>query len=137
LYKLLNVVGFKTTRLVGLWVKPSGQTMNPGIRLASAYEPFFWARKGEPALARQGAINVWPFSPVSSTKKTHPTERPLELMSSIISTFAFPKSRVLVPFAGSGVSLLAAAQLGMLPLGFDLTQQYKESFTVKVMEMFR
>ena len=134
MFELVCETGFQTSRITGIWAKPSGQSMNPSTRLASAYEPFYVARKGDPALARPGSINVFPFTQVAGKKKTHPTERPLELMRSIIQTFAFPNASVLVPFAGSGVSLLAAHQLQMHPIGFDLNQGYKDSFTVRVMQ---
>jgi DNA modification methylase len=55
-------------------------------------------------------------------------------MQKIMETFAFPNSKVLVPFAGSGVSLLAAHSLKMHPVGYDLSQQYKDSYILKVME---
>ena len=135
MYELLTDVGFKTSRLAGIWTKPSGQTMNPSVRLGSAYEPFYIASKGSPALAKPGQINVFPFTQVSGKIKTHPTERPLDLMKALIQTFAFPNSSILVPFAGSGVSLIAAQQLQMHPLGFDLGKEHKDNFVVKVMQM--
>ena len=133
MHQILLDVGFKTNRMVGLWTKPSGQSMNPSIRLASAYEPFFVAWKGSPALAKPGSLNVFPFTQVAGAKKTHPTERPLALMQAMLSTFAFTNSKVLIPFAGSGVSLLAAHQLQMHAIGFDLSQSFKDSFVVNVM----
>ena len=124
--------GFQTSRLCGLWVKSTSQTMNPNHRLANAYEMFFYAWKGRPTLAQPGASNVFAHSQVPAQQKSHPTERPLGLMEELLTTFAYPSSRVLVPFAGSGVTLLAASRLGMVPVGYDLSQQYKDSFTLKV-----
>ena len=133
-YQEICNAGFSTNRQCGIWVKDQGQTMNPNIRLGSAYEPFFWAWKGNPTLGRPGALNVFPQTPIAGQKKVHPTERPLPLMQKIMETFAFPNSKVLVPFAGSGVSLLAAHSLKMHPVGYDLSQQYKDSYILKVME---
>ena len=136
IYLLLRDTGFEVPRLPGIWVKPSAQSKRPEIRLANSYEMFFWARKGNPPLAKPGASNVFIYPQVPSQKKIHPTERPLELMLDIVSTFAFENSCGLVPFAGSGVTLQAMHQLKMHPVGFDLGQQHKDAFNVRVMRDF-
>jgi DNA modification methylase len=50
----------------------------------------------------------------------------------VLQTFALPGSKVIVPFLGSGNTILAAENCGMQALGWDLSQQYKDSFTVRV-----
>jgi DNA modification methylase/ParB-like chromosome segregation protein Spo0J len=132
-YQELTNAGFGTTRLCGIWTKgTSGQNMNPQIRLSNTYEMFFYAWKGQPALNKAGRGNNFQFSPVPAQQKTHPTERPVELMHELYDTFAFPGSRVLIPFLGSGNGILAAHQLGMSSIGFDLSKGYRDSFLVKV-----
>jgi len=56
------------------------------------------------------------------------------LIKEILSIFAWPNARVLVPFAGSGNTLRAAYDLEMHPIGYDLTHQYREAYIVRVME---
>jgi DNA modification methylase len=56
-------------------------------------------------------------------------------MKDIYETFAFPNSRVLIPFLGSGSGLIAAYELGMSPIGFELSKAYKDSFLVKISKM--
>ena len=131
-YRNLIEAGFGTTRMVGIWPKPTGQTMNPQIRLANAYEMFFYAWKGQPALNKAGRSNVFNYSPVPPTQKTHPTERPVELTTEIYNTFAFPGSRVLIPFLGSGNGLISAYSLGMSAVGFEKSKSYRDSFLVKI-----
>jgi DNA modification methylase len=106
--------------------------MNPSIRLANSYEMFFYCWKGQPALNKAGRSNDFHFSPVPPSQKTHPTERPIELMRELYETFAFAGSRVLIPFLGSGNGLIAAHQLGMSAVGFELSKAYRDSFLVKV-----
>lgn len=131
-YKGLREAGFDTTRMCGIWTKGTpGQSMNPSTRLANAYEMFFYAWKGQPALNKAGRGNDFHFSPVPAQQKVHPTERPIELMKELYETFAFQGSRVLIPFLGSGNGLLAAHQLGMSAVGFELSKGYKDSFLVK------
>jgi DNA modification methylase len=100
--------------------------------LASSYEMFFYARKGEARIVKQGRSNVLDYKPVPPQYKIHPTERPIEMIQDLISTFTLPNARVLVPFLGSGNTLLAANNLGMSAFGYELTKEYKDSFIVKV-----
>lgn len=134
-YQELKNAGFETTRMCGIWTKGYGQTKRPEIHLANTYEMFFYAWKGRPALNKAGRGNQFDFSPVPANQKTHPTERPVELMKEIYDTFAFTGSRVLIPFLGSGNGLIAADQLAMSPVGFELSKQYRDSFLVKVHNM--
>ena len=131
-FKELNNAGFNSTRLCGIWIKRSGQSKRPEMRLANSYETFFYAWKGKPALNKAGRGNIFDFAPIQGNQKTHPTERPIELMKEIYSTFAFPGSRILIPFLGSGVGLLAGYELGMNPIGFEKSKSYRDSFLVKV-----
>lgn len=131
MYKAIIEAGFETTRMCPIWVKPSGQTKQPETRLPNAYEMFFYAWKGRPAIARQRGGNTFVYSPVPAQQKSHPTERPIEMMKDIYETFAFQGSRVLIPFAGSGSGIIAAHQLEMTAIGFDLTKSYRDSFLVK------
>ena len=135
IYKELISAGFDTTRMCGIWVKPTGQSKRPEIRLANSYEMFFYAWKGKPALNKAGSTNVFKISPVPPQEKTHPTERPVELMQTIYDVFAFPGSRVLIPFLGSGNGLIAAHNLGMSAVGFELSKSYRDSFLVKISKM--
>jgi ParB family chromosome partitioning protein len=134
-YQELNNAGFNTTRLCGIWTKGYGQTKRPEIHLANTYEMFFYAWKGRPALNKAGSGNEFRVSPVPAQQKVHPTERPVELMKEIYDTFAFTGSRVLIPFLGSGNGLIAAYELGMQGVGFELSSAYRDSFLVKVNDM--
>ena len=147
--------GWKTTGLVGLWTKGkeeekekkeggnngpeeanAGQTHMPTKRLANAYEMFYYMWKGDPSLQKVGRSNVFAFKPVTHSKKIHPTERPLELIVEILNTFAGPGANVLVPFAGSGNTMLSAMMCNMKPLGFDLTESYRDGYMIRVKEIY-
>ncbi len=134
-YKAIIETGFDSTRMCGIWTKPSGQSKRPEMHLANSYEMFFYAWKGRPALNKAGRSNIFQYSPVPAIQKTHPTERPIELTTDIYDTFAFPGSRILIPFLGSGNGLISAHQLGMSAVGFELGKGHRDSFLVKVNEM--
>ena len=140
IHSLLRKHLFLGNKLPGLWVKRSedkaamAQSMQPSLYLASAYEMFFYSRKNEARMYKPGQQNVFNFQQIPPNKKSHPTERPIEMIQEILSIFAEPGSRVLVPFLGSGNTMLAATNLDMKPIGYELTQSYKDSFTIKVFE---
>ena len=136
IYKLIRANGFNTHRMCGIWNKGQGQTNQPQNRLANSYEMFFYASKGKPQLSRQGHINVFNYPPVPHTKKIHPTERPVELISEIITTFTKPGSQLMVPFLGSGKTIIAAHENQMEAFGFELTQNYKDSYIIQVNERY-
>ena len=144
-YQLLTKIGFKTSRKVGIWVKgdqeedvesirTQGQTMQPMTILGNGYEFFYYASKGKAQLNQPGHTNVFPFKPVPPTQKIHPTERPLELISTLLNVFTPVNSRVLVPFLGSGKTLLAAFNNQMHAMGWELNDIYKERFILQVKE---
>jgi len=132
----LKEAGFKLCVLPGIWTKPSGQTKQPNTRLANSYEMFFYFSKGQPALSKPGRMNVFTTAPVPHQYKIHPTERPVELIRDLLTTFTMPGSNILVPFAGSGATLIAAAQESMTPLGTDLTSGYRDGYLINLKKTF-
>jgi ParB/RepB/Spo0J family partition protein len=144
IYQTIVKAGFKCSRQVGVWVKGEedeesgevrarqGQATNPDYTLANAFEMFFLARKGAPKIVRRGHTNVFPHKPVPAVKKIHPTERPVALIEDLLTTLSDPGSRIMVPFAGSGNTLIAAARSRMFGVGFDLEKKSKEGFMINV-----
>jgi len=133
IYQLIRSAGFNGLRVPGVWVKTRpGQTHWPEYYLASSVEPFFYARKGNSVVKNQGRSNVFEYTPIHPDKKIHPTERPIEMIEDVISTFAPLHGVVVVPFLGSGNTLLAASNLGMSGIGWDLTDQYKARYAGRV-----
>ncbi len=132
IYELLRATGFDTHRLCGIWYKETGQTNSPFVRMANTYEMFYYARKGQSKLNKKGRSNVFHFTPVHYDKKIHPTERPLSLMKEILKTFVRENSNVLVPFLGSGKTLIAAHKCNMSAYGYELSPDYKDLFLVSL-----
>jgi ParB/RepB/Spo0J family partition protein len=129
MYLWLVKEGFQVNSVPGIWYKSqSGQTAQPDIALASCYEPFFLARKGQPRMMKQGRANVFHYAPIPPSRKIHPTERPPELLDSLLETICFPGSKILVPFLGSGATLRAAYRGGHTGLGYDLAEGNKQRF---------
>jgi len=108
-------------RVVGHFVFPK--------RYASAekfvryqHECAYLLAKGNPALPANalGDVIDWTYS----GNKLHPTQKPLSVLLPLVETFSAPQGLVLDPFSGSGLSLLAAKQLGRRYLGIELDATY-------------
>lgn len=131
----LRRVGFAVAEIPAIWCRGNqGQTNNPGVHLASCYEPFIIARKGSPNLKQPGHSNVLHYGPVPAEKKIHPTQKPIDLYRTILDIFAPAGGTVLVPFAGSGITLLACYIHDMVGIGWDLHEDTKSKFLLMVDE---
>jgi len=126
--------GWEGRKIPACWIKPSGQTNQPSLYLANAIEHFLYFRKGNATLNKEGRSNAFIFNPVPPSKKPHPTERPIALIEAVIETFVRRGSLVCSPFLGSGKTILAATNLDCKCFGYDLSQVYKNSYTVRVHE---
>lgn len=135
-YKWLVEAGFEVRRMPCIWSKGSGQTKQFNNRLANSYEMFFYARKGDARLATRGKNNLYNAKPIYHEHKIHPTEKPIDLLTEILSTFVQPNSTILVPFLGSGNTILAAFQLKVKAIGFEVLDSFKDSYLIKVNELF-
>ena len=131
---------FDVGEIPGLWLKGeedgSGnfQTNVPKWYLGNSFELFFYARKGNPNIVKQGRANSFLYPGVPRSRKMHPAERPINMVQDILSTFVQPGSTILSPFLGSGNTILAASNLMMNCFGYELTKEYKDKFVVKVHE---
>jgi site-specific DNA-methyltransferase (adenine-specific) len=132
---LMIEAGFGVAPVPAFWVKPvQGQTRQPEIRLGSVVEPFLYARKGSALLYQPGRNNSFIYHPVPSDKKIHPTERPIEMIEDLLATFCGVGGNVVVPFLGSGNTILAGANKGFHVFGFDIDaeEHYKQAFVHRV-----
>lgn len=130
----LRAAEFKLTAIPGIWAKPQGQSMQPETYLGSSYEMFFYARKGSPKLQKPGRPNIFQFPTVPASRKHHPTQRPIELMVELYSTFCPPNSNGFIPCLGSGVGLLAGHACKINMIGTDLSDAFKDGYIISLNE---
>jgi len=64
----------------------------------------------------------------NETPKIHPTQKSIHLIRKLIETFTDPGDVVIDPVAGSGVTLLAAEQLGRKSYGFEIKKEFVDKF---------
>lgn len=129
--------GWLVDEIPNIWVKFAGQSQQPELYLGRAWEPFFICRKGKPVLARRGRLNTFLYAgcpAVGIARKYHPTQRPLDLIEDVLSTYTVGMQTVFVPFLGSGATLRAAYNCGLQAFGFDNNDEYKDRFLLAVEE---
>lgn len=60
----------------------------------------------------------------TKTKKVHPTQKSVKLLETLIRLFTNKGDVVIDPVAGSGTTLLAAANLGRKSYGFEFQKDF-------------
>ena len=64
----------------------------------------------------------WPRD--NDSEKIHPTQKPVELLKTLIEIFTDPGDVVIDPVAGSGSTLVAAERLGRKAFGFEIKKDF-------------
>lgn len=75
----------------------------------------------------------WPRD--TTTPKIHPTQKPVPLLERLIEIFTDPNDVVIDPTAGSGSSLLAAANLNRRAYGFEIKKDFFRLAQKKIMPL--
>ena len=81
---------------------------------------------------RKMVFNCMDYVRDNATPKIHPTQKSIYIIKKLIMTFTDIGDVVIDPVAGSGVTLLAAEQLGRKSYGFEIKKEYIESFNSKL-----
>lgn len=107
-----------------IWVKPRVQPQLSGDRPAQGFETIVCAygSMGRSAWNGGGKAGVY-FSGLES-KRTHPTEKPIDLMDQLIRDFTNPGDVILDPFSGSGTTHVSAKKWARKSIGFELNPSY-------------
>lgn len=77
-------------------------------------------------------FNCFEYPRDNTTPKVHPTQKPVALLQNLIEIFTDKGDVVIDPCAGSGSTLLAAAQTGRRGYGFEIKKEYYKEATEKV-----
>lgn len=73
-------------------------------------------------------MNVMEWTRDLGAPRVHPTQKPIPLLESLIDLFTDPGDVVIDPCAGSGSTLVAAANLGRRGYGFEIKKEYVRAF---------
>lgn len=66
----------------------------------------------------------WPRDNESESEKIHPTQKPVELLKTLISIFTDEGDVVIDPCAGSGSTIIAAERLNRKGFGFEIKKEF-------------
>jgi site-specific DNA-methyltransferase (adenine-specific) len=85
----------------------------------------------------QMIFNCMEYQRDTETPKIHPTQKSIGVIRNLIEIFTDIGDVVIDPCAGSGVTLLAAEQLGRKSYGFEIKKEYVEAFNSKLAANFQ
>ena len=135
-YQCLHKANFELKAIPAVWCKDfkgSGRpSACPDNYLGRSHETFYYARCGKAFIKKRGRSDVFHYQ--TPRDRIHPTEKPVELMEDIFSTFCLKGDEIFIPFLGSGNGILAAANLNMRARGFEKSEEYKKKFILRAAE---
>jgi len=109
-------IGFKFWKPI-VWDKVN---IGMGYHYRNRYEFVLFFEKGKRKLKNLGVPDVLECKRVM---RGYPTEKPIKIIETLISQSSSVGDVVVDPFFGSGSTLLAAQNLGRLPLGCDIAPE--------------
>ena len=114
-------VGFQYQQLI-VWDKGNA---TPNKYYLNAYELILMLRKGKAKnINDMGCKNLLSIKNILGGKKTHPTEKPVELNKILIANSSKENETVLDPFMGSGSCGVAAKALNRNFIGIEINKKY-------------
>lgn len=81
----------------------------------------------------QMIFNCFDYPRDYDTPKVHPTQKPVVLLERLIEIFTDKGDVVIDPCAGSGTTLLAAAQTGRSAYGFEIKKEFFKAAKEKIL----
>lgn len=81
----------------------------------------------------QMIFNCFDFPRDNETQRVHPTQKPVKLIERLIEIFTDKGDVVIDPVAGSGSTLLAAAQTGRRAYGFEIKKDFFAAANDKIL----
>lgn len=108
----------------GFWEKDNPSPMNGQHTYLSAIENIIFAKAPNALFNGFCKKPVW-RSPVVNDQ-LHPTQKPLSIISDMITTSSKETDLILDPFLGSGTTAVAAKQLGRKFIGIESSEEYCE-----------
>lgn len=127
-------VGFKFLNLI-VWDK-GNQTPNKWYM--NSVEFILFLRKGKAKkINNLGVKNILRVPNIQKGKKTHPTEKPIDLMKTLIENSSFPQGVVLDPFMGTGSTGVACVNTNRKFIGIEIDRGYFEIASERMSEALK
>jgi len=118
-------MGWSPFRRPLIWQKSQSEGLAPwggqGPRITTEF--IFYATKGQRGL-HASPIDVFPISRVPRKERLHAAEKPVELLSKLITCASLPGDVILDPCCGSGSTLVACRETKRQGLGIEQDLDY-------------
>ena len=128
--------GFNNYQVLIFYKNYSAQVLKANMRAVGNFETaLLFYRDKLPKFHNDGQMffQCQPWIDDRKTPKVHPTQKPVPLLESLIRTYTDIDDVVIDCCAGSGTSLLAAANLERRAYGFELKREYVDAFYEKIL----
>jgi site-specific DNA-methyltransferase (adenine-specific) len=115
----------------------SAQVLKANMRVVGNCEyGIMLYRERLPKFNNEGKMvfNCFEYEKDTETEKVHPTQKPVKLLRRLIELFTDKGDVVIDPVAGSGSTLLAAAQLDRKAYGFEIKKNFYNESREKVLK---
>ncbi len=106
---LIQNAGFKVSAIPLIYNKNHGGAAAKGKTFPNAYETIFHCWKGSRKLNITDH-NVFTIKRPSGKDRVHSAQKPIEMNEKLVKASTMPGEKILVPFMGSGSSVVAAAK---------------------------
>ena len=95
-----------------------------GYFTRAQHEQAYLLAKGSPKKPQVAISDVLVWDDIS--QQVHPNQKPLGVISRLISTYSIEDASILDPFCGSGTTLVAARNLARRVVGIEIEERYCE-----------
>ena len=122
------------------WVKPDSSPQFNGQGPAQGYEcmALAWCGRGISRWNAGGKRGVYIHNTNGPSRQgTHPTEKPLSLMSELVCDFTSVGDLVADPFTGSGTTAVACALNGRAFVGTEISLEYFDIAVRRIEEAYK
>lgn len=130
--------GFMNHQIFIFYKNYSAQVLKANMRAVGNYEiGILFYRDKLPKFNNGGKMvfQCQPWIEDRTTPKIHPTQKPVPLLENIIRLYTDIDDVVIDCCAGSGTTLLAAANLGRRAYGFELKREFVKGFYEKILPL--
>ncbi len=118
-------MGFLLDQIPIVWDKQRyGFANAQQYHLPRNYETIIYGRK-EAGVILSPKPNVMSFKAPTHGEKTHPFEKPVELLKHLIPIFCTVGNSIIDPCCGSGFALVAGIELGMSVTGIEVSEKWR------------